>query len=364
MSDTKNKILMLSIDRKIFDADSLVQKRMIELGKEFEEMHIVVYTPQGFLKQQLSDNVFVYPTNSKKRFLYFFDAFSIGSRILKDDSGSFFMDSQDGMTNVAAVFLKIVNRVPLHIQIHTDFKNKYFLEHSFTNYLRSVGYTMGIFFADSVRVVSERIKRSLGKSSKKAYILPVAIQNVDTSEGIEVKEKYPGFEKFVLLAQRLESEKDTATALRVFAASTETTEKVALIVLGDGRELSSLKELSAKLNIDERVFFEGWQSPEPYLASVDVFLQTSLYEGYGVSVIEAGLAKLPIVSTDVGAMGEVFVQEESALICTQKDVLCLTKALARVLADDPAILSLGENAYKAVQTHLEKSIKMYQPLFS
>src|SRR3989344_7606147 len=79
------KVLMISTDRKIFEDGSAVRARMIEYGKLFDELHIVVFTKRNLnVKIQISKNVFAYPTNSLSRFLYIFDAIKIGASIIKN----------------------------------------------------------------------------------------------------------------------------------------------------------------------------------------------------------------------------------------------------------------------------------------
>jgi glycosyltransferase involved in cell wall biosynthesis len=52
-----------------------------------------------------------------------------------------------------------------------------------------------------------------------------------------------------------------------------------------------------------------------------VFLSTSEYEGYGMSVIEAGLAGVPVVTTDVGIAGEILVDGKNSYIVSVGDIM-------------------------------------------
>jgi len=282
---------------------------------------------------------------------------------LSKDKNSFFVDSQDGLTNILGIFLKLFFGLPLHIQIHTDFKNPHFSSHSFKNYLHTIGYRAGLFFADYVRVASKRIEKSIGGTRGELYRHPISVQT-KSAEPLALKEKFVGCNRFVLTVSRLAPEKDMTTAFRVFAASTEGDADTALIVLGEGSQKGRLMQLSQQLGISERVFFEGWQSPVPYLQCADAFLQTSLYEGYGASLLEAALAKCPIVSTNVGIIGEVLMPSESVVACKQKDIVCLTKGLTTILADDKEAERLAENAYTAAQAHYNEHTQVYQPLLS
>jgi hypothetical protein len=78
------KLVVFSTDRKIFEIDSPVRARMIEQALLVEEMHIVVYSTRSayFQKEQVADNLFLYPTSSWSKLLYGFDAIRIGKRQL------------------------------------------------------------------------------------------------------------------------------------------------------------------------------------------------------------------------------------------------------------------------------------------
>ena len=66
------KVISIGTDRKIFEDGSFVRERQIEYGKLFEELHLIVFTPNNvkFQDQKLSPNVFIYPTKTRLRFFY------------------------------------------------------------------------------------------------------------------------------------------------------------------------------------------------------------------------------------------------------------------------------------------------------
>jgi hypothetical protein len=71
-------------------------------------------------------------------------------------------------------------------------------------------------------------------------------------------------------------------------------------MLGEGSLENSLKNDAKGLP----VIFHGWQDPAPFLVSADVLINTSYYEGYGASIVEALVAGVPVVAPDVGVAKE------------------------------------------------------------
>jgi glycosyltransferase involved in cell wall biosynthesis len=79
-------------------------------------------------------------------------------------------------------------------------------------------------------------------------------------------------------------------------------------LFGNGSEKDKLKIKSKKLNLEKSIIFESWAKQEvliSYYKTANLFLSTSLFEGYGMTLIEAKTAGSPIVSTDIGIAKEI-----------------------------------------------------------
>lgn len=106
---------------------------------------------------------------------------------------------------------------------------------------------------------------------------------------------------------RLHPDKDHATLLRAFARALPTLPPGALLaILGKGRLEGSLKRLSAELGITERTLFMG-QVPEArrYFKAFDAFALSSDHEPFGMVLLEAMIADLPVIASACGGAPEV-----------------------------------------------------------
>lgn len=106
---------------------------------------------------------------------------------------------------------------------------------------------------------------------------------------------------------RLHPDKDHATLLRAFTRALPTLPADSLLViLGKGRLENSLKTLSAELGIAERTLFLG-QIPEAkrYFKAFDVFALSSDHEPFGMVLLEAMTADLPVIASACGGAPEV-----------------------------------------------------------
>ena len=115
-------------------------------------------------------------------------------------------------------------------------------------------------------------------------------------------------------------------------------EDVGLVIVGDGPMRAVLEERLDATGIRNRSWMTGNQDDVlPWLRALDVFcLPSYANEGVPQALVQASLVGLPIVTTAVGAIGEVAVHERTALLVLPRDVGELAAALARLI-DDPGL---------------------------
>ena len=139
--------------------------------------------------------------------------------------------------------------------------------------------------------------------------------------------------------------------------------KIRILIVGSGDLESSMhKKLS---EIKERVDFLGWRSDvENILACADILLLTSDNEGTPTSVIQAGMAGVPTVATNVGSLPEV-IENGVTGILTDPDEDALAMALESLILNPELRKNLGENAKKDMSRRYSIStmIESYQSLY-
>ena len=354
---------MISSDRKIFEGGSPVERRMIEYGALVEELHLIVFTQSGFENKNLGRNISVYPTNSKNKWHYVRDAVRIGKALGNIN----LVTAQDPFeAGLSAWRIARKLKAKLQLQVHTDFLSPFFTRESFLNVLRVRVARFLLPRASCVRVVSERIKNSLavslGLPVTKITVLPIFTDTKrirNASVQFDLHREYPQFDFIVLMASRLTPEKNIALALRAFQKVVKKYPKTGLVVVGEGRQMHTLGLLATSLNLQGNIIFGGWQADLiSYYKTADLFLLTSNYEGYGMTLIEAAATGCPIVSTDVGVVGTV-INAENALVCAVGDEICITQSIRRVIENKGLRERLRTSALVATQHMPVRSNEQY-----
>lgn len=138
------------------------------------------------------------------------------------------------------------------------------------------------------------------------------------------------------MVARLDPIKDHLTVIRAFSTFRKTYPKALLRLIGDGSTRSRLESEVAELGLGDAVEFLGRRTDIPeQLARLDLFVfGTTEDEGFGIVLIEAMAAGVPIVCTDVGPCSEVLDGGRAGLLVPPKDAEALSRALAAAWSDE------------------------------
>ncbi|MEK7554770.1 MAG: glycosyltransferase family 4 protein [Patescibacteria group bacterium] len=349
------KLLILSTDANLFRDESEVRARLVNYGSIAESVHIVVSvrppSPRG--EKIAATNVFSHPAVGRSKVGKFFSLYRTASRLLAS-GGTWIISAQDSFeVGLVGLFLKIRFGIPLELQVHTDFLSPYFTQESFLNQLRSFLATRLIPLADSVRVVSKRIQSSIEVRglivSEKISVLPVFI-DPNFFEGIGRAKIFHAKQPFtILMPTRISREKNIGLAIAAIKKLVKEYPDIILKIIGEGPELQNIKHIVQANGLRERVIFKPWAKDlrEEY-GSADAVLITSNYEGYGRTAVEAMLAGVPVVMTDVGVSGDLVRDGETGKVVPIGDSEKLMRALKDLIENPKERELIRREARKSV----------------
>ena len=155
-------------------------------------------------------------------------------------------------------------------------------------------------------------------------------------------------ESSILCVAHLYARKDIATLLRAMK-SLQTT--ALLRIVGIGPELARLQRLSQELGVEDRVRFlehiSFAQLAQEY-RNADVFCLPSRQEGFGIVLLEAMAAGLPIVAAQAGAIPEVLQEGQCGVLIKPGDAVGFAVALDALLQEPSARHHLGQAGLQRV----------------
>jgi glycosyltransferase involved in cell wall biosynthesis len=326
------KLLLVSNDPKVLDEQSFAFARMKAYAKHVDELHIVMRFESTFTKR--SDNIIIHAVKSTKPMMFFVLPPAI-QKIIRTKNIEFVSAQDPFEFGLIALIGTHKTKAKLTIQLHTDYLSKWFTA-SFpmgkVNIVRQIIASYVLPRACNIRVVSKRIKDSLikkfGTNIVEPDILPIAVERTIK------RGKVGGKENVLVSVSRLEEEKRVEDTIRAFATTRITRPEWKLKILNEGRKSKALRALTASLGIADAVEFVGYQrEPQTYIDDAEIFIQTSSYEGYGMALIEAALIGTPIITTNVGVVGEILHNGTDILSAPVGDVEELAKHMETLMGD-------------------------------
>lgn len=154
----------------------------------------------------------------------------------------------------------------------------------------------------------------------------------------------------VLTVGRLVPQKGQRYLIEAMPAVLRQNPRAVLLIAGVGFLDSSLKELATRLGVSNSVRFLGRRDDVPaLLESADIFVFPSVYEGLGVSLIEAAAAGKACVATAVGPLPEVIEHGESGVLVSPQSSGELAQAITRLGQDADLRARLGCRAAETAQ---------------
>ena len=152
---------------------------------------------------------------------------------------------------------------------------------------------------------------------------------------------------------RLVPQKDYPTLLSAFSNVLESVPNIELYVVGEGFLRKDLTELSQSLGINGKIHWLGkTEYINEFLSKIDLFILPSKYEGFGLVLLEAMVAKKPIIAANNSAIPEVLGKTYDGLFSTS-DVNSLAQQIKTVISGN----SFSE---KLVQSYLSQ-LDLFDP---
>jgi len=160
----------------------------------------------------------------------------------------------------------------------------------------------------------------------------------------------------IAVVGRLHAHKNHVTLLRALDRVRRVVPEVCLLVAGDGRMEGALRELARETGLEHNVEFMGQVlCPWEVYAKAWVAASLSRAESFGISVLEACAAGLPVLVSEHPAHREVTGGERNAILVDPDDVEAAAEALTRLLTDADLRHRLGANAAQRAREYSQEA---------
>lgn len=313
------------------------------------ESHICVTRTEGVLRNTLNPGVGYVFLNRRNTFdikailklYHYIKKHSI--KIIHAHSTSIFI----------AVCVKILNP-KVKIVWHDHFGNSNFL-----NERKKIPLKIFSFFISAIVAVNSNLVRWAKEELRTKKVVFFKNFPVFTNDKKVTKlNGIPG-KRIVHLAGYRE-QKDHINLLKAFKNAQEKHNDWSLHLIGKAYiddYSQDIKKFIANENLKESVFQYGVRSDvKNILSQASIGVLSSKSEGLPISLLEYGLAKLPVVITDVGECATIVNNKASGFIVEKENPMQLSKALTNLIISDERRKIFGENLEKEIKENFSKEI--------
>jgi glycosyltransferase involved in cell wall biosynthesis len=217
--------------------------------------------------------------------------------------------------------------------------------------------------ADAVVALSKGVAEDLAALVPRTRERVTVIHNAGVEPDVRemAREPLPADERpdgpLVVACGRLKPLKGFAHLIDALAEVRKTT-PAHLWIVGEGEQRAELERKIERLGLKNRVRLLGFrQNPYKYMAAADVFVLSSLFEGFGNVIVEAMACGTPVVATDCPyGPREIIRDGENGLLVEPASADSLARGISRVLADGELKRRLASNGLERARDFEAESI--------
>jgi len=129
--------------------------------------------------------------------------------------------------------------------------------------------------------------------------------------------------------------------------------KIKLAIIGSGPEQDKLKALTTTLQITKEIKFfpQNYQVAKIYSSNVDCFISVPEEEVFGLTLAEASLAMLPIITSNIPGINEIYTHQKSALLVSLGNIDELISTVEILISSPKNRHEMAKRAYKNIITN-------------
>ncbi|MBN2168228.1 MAG: glycosyltransferase family 4 protein [Actinobacteria bacterium] len=232
---------------------------------------------------------------------------------------------------------------------------------------------------ESVRTIccsqymADQVEKIFELPNDKIDIIPNGIDTSSFKHEVNIdlhKRKYvPPGDKLVFFVGRLVYEKGIQTVIEAMPVILKKVPNVTFVVAGTGPHMNQLHAMTHELGLDKKVKFTGYidnDTLSAFYRYADLTVVPSLYEPFGMVVLESMAMDTPTIVADTGGLSEIVIHEETGLKFRAGDPKSLAEAMLRVLTDEKLARRITTDARRYMgdryswKTIADRTIEVYE----
>ena len=365
------KILMLTWEPRIVGGIARVvhdlSKRLIKDG---HEVTVVTYRDNADVPEYENDkgvnvyrvdNYMIHPNNFIDWIMQLnFNMLSKATEIINKEGGFDVIHAHDWLVTYAAKSLKNAYDIPIVATIHATEAGRNSGIHDETQ--RYINDTEWLLTYEATEVIvnsnymKNEIQRLFGLPFDKINVIPNGI-NLSNFTGIErdydFRRQYAmDNEKIILYVGRLVYEKGVQHLIAAMPKILSNYNDAKLIIAGRGGMMDELRAEASNLGLNDKIYFTGYlnsKQVQKMYKCADVAVFPSTYEPFGIVALEAMLAGVPTVVSDVGGLDEIVTHGVDGMKSYAGNANSIADSVTALLYDHQLATNVSKKAKQKVK---------------
>lgn len=287
-------------------------------------------------------------------FLNLFKVKATERLLIKNNVGTIIMNlSRDlklaGLASKWAGLSRIVYRRGSSIPIRDSVLNRYYFRNVITEILANSQATKATVLASNPNLFpKDKIK---------------VIYNGIDIEGFLAQPVHPIYSKKdadeIVLGNlgRLEFQKNQKFLIHLAVELMQRKMKFKIVIGGDGSLRHTLTNLAEKLQVGQYIVFAGFiEDPKDLICSCEIFVLSSLWEGFGYVLVEAALCKKPVLAFDCSSNPEVIMESSTGFLTPVDDVKAFADKVAYLAENPMKRKEMGERGFAFARENFDSKM--------
>lgn len=130
--------------------------------------------------------------------------------------------------------------------------------------------------------------------------------------------------------------------------------------IGGGGNIKELNQLINNLRLEQKIEYHGWVSgseKEMLLSMADIYVLPSYNEGLPISVLEAMSYGMPIISSPVGGIPEVVINDYNGILVEPGNIIEISDAIKKIIMNKDKLKNMGINSLDLVKPYLPNQVE-------
>lgn len=353
----KIRLLVFSLDQSLIndnkEGDSLVR---LAAYRQFCESLIVLIPSQKKHVVKRKRGVKIFPAFGRNQWERYWNLFYLAKKICQENKINLII-TNDAVLGAIAICLKRYFNLKVQIGVFgLEITDTQWLEERPQNIILKWIQEWALRQADSLRADNHQDKKILTEryhiKPEKIIVVPVAPGITSQKRFLNAKRnpslryKLLGGKKYLILSVgALVKAKDYQTLIRAAQIVTRQVDKTMFVIAGEGVEREALEQMINGAKVESYIRLLGsvayQQLPATYAAS-DLFVLSSIHEGFPRVLMEAALAGKPIITTAVSGSTDLIESNKDGLIVAIKNPQQLARAILKLLNNRSKALIFGK----------------------